>query len=461
MPFNNENFIIKGPHFKIDLPRIDACHPVHYARRLLIFRCSSDEQRDAQLSALKTGLKALVSRCSLLAGRLSRLPPDEALAQVEEWRTIVPSEGLELVVRDLWEEMPSFEELEAANFPPQKLLYRLLVPIPKDIGSEGPACKIQFSSIKGGTILCWAMSHSIGDGGANNELIRILAEETRFAGADLGNRDGKRTFMDLGRNEVRDVESNITFKVEDHPGYRATQPPPTMEQQEERQTHPFRAPNPETPLLFTISPPALAQLKADATPSAPAWISTHDALVALVWRTQIQIHRQRSIAAQNLPESTLTTLFMPSDARRALSLQDPYIGNAIYQLSATLPLSVLLSVSGLQFAALAIRDAITAATPEKVKSYYAQMREDWVEWAFLGSYDTTGVAMGTAWTSGCLYDFDWGEAFGKMHAYRLPNDAFNVIMPKLPSGGAEILVSVMPDELEKLKGMESFMKYIN
>lgn len=34
-------------------------------------------------------------------------------------------------------------------------------------------------------------------------------------------------------------------------------------------------------------------------------------------------------------------------------------------------------------------------------------------------------------------------------------------MPKLPDGGAEIVVSVLPDEVEVLRGVEGFGKYLN
>ncbi|TLD28004.1 hypothetical protein E2P81_ATG06350 [Venturia nashicola] len=459
MLLQDENLLFPGPDFKIDLPRIDACHPVYYARRLLIFRCTSDEQRDAQLSALKRGIKALVQRCPLLAGQLSRLPPNEDSTQVDEWRNIVPSEGLLFSVKDLREVMPSFAALEKGNFAPMELKYDLLVPIPKDVGSEGPACRIQYSAIDGGTILCWAMSHSVGDGGANNELIRGLSEEVKLASEGGDEKNGYREVMNLDRGVMIDIKSDHLFDVEDHPGYRAQPPLPTPDEASQRANHPFRATKPEIPFLLTIPPASLEQLKKDATPPTPAWISTHDALVALIWRTQIRLHRQKSLAAQSLPASTLTTLFMPSDARRVLNLSNGYVGNAIYQLSATLPLSILLSENGLPSAALAIRQAIISVTPDKVKSYYAKMGEEWVEWAFLSSYDTTGVAMGTAWTSGAIYDFEWGEDFGKMVSYRLPNEASNIILPKLRNGGAEIVIGVMPDEIDKLRGMGDFMKY--
>jgi trichothecene 3-O-acetyltransferase len=154
---------------------------------------------------------------------------------------------------------------------------------------------------------------------------------------------------------------------------------------------------------------------------------------------------------------------MPSDARRHLNLPQPYVGNAVYQLTASLTLGTLLSPSGLQHAASTIRRAITSVTPTLVSSLLAKTNERWIDWQFVNSYSTTGVGMGTDWTSGLLYGKDWGEAIGPLVRYRYPGvvgDAINCVMPKLPDGGAEVVVSIMPEEVEILKGIEGFGKYL-
>jgi len=178
--FNHNNVLVRRPSFHIDLAALDARHPVHYSRRLLLFAGASVAQRDAQLAALKTSLQVLLSRCPVLGGTIVPLPPDEAKDGKEDWRTIVPGQGVELIVRDLSSVMVSFEELEAAEFPAEDLPYDLLVPVPQDLGNDRPfaACKVQFGAIAGGTILTFAMSHSVADGSATNELMRILSEET-------------------------------------------------------------------------------------------------------------------------------------------------------------------------------------------------------------------------------------------------------------------------------------------
>jgi hypothetical protein len=76
---------------------------------------------------------------------------------------------------------------------------------------------------------------------------------------------------------------------------------------------------------------------------------------------------------------------------------------------------------------------------------------------------TTGVGMGTDWTSGGLYSLDWGEAFGGLVRYRYPGmigGAGSCILPKLRDGSAEVVVAVLPEEEELLRSEECFGRYI-
>ncbi|MCJ1390290.1 hypothetical protein MMC18_003148 [Xylographa bjoerkii] len=456
----NHNVLILGPLFHIDLAALDARHPVHYSRRLLLFRCASVAQRDAQLAALKTGLQALLSRCPVLGGTIVALPLDEAKDGKEDWRTIVPGQGIELIVRDLGSVMISFEELEVAEFPAADLPFDLLVPVPQDLSNDYPfaACKVQFSAIAGGTILTFAMSHSVADGSATNELMRILSEETRLAQQHRSveaRHVTAITNLGLDRSTLRNMSSSTPFSISDHPAYMSPLPPspgPTS-------PHPFSPTSPEVPVLIHICATSLAQLKADATPPEGPPISTHDALCALTWRSLLLIRSRRP---QHIPASTIGRIFMPSDARRHLNLPMSYIGNAVYQLTAALDLDTLLSPSGMQHAARAIRLAIIAVKPDLVASYMAELKERWVDWGFMVGTSTVGVAMGTDWMSGLLYSDDWGQAFGPLVRYRYPGEggAGNCIFPKLPDGSAEVMVGVMPNEAEVLRGDECFRKYL-
>jgi trichothecene 3-O-acetyltransferase len=469
--FKDDSVLISGPLFHIDLAGLDAFHPVHYSSRLMIFQCTSSAQRDAQLTAFKSGLQALVNRCPMLGGIVVPLPPDEAKNGKEDWRTIVPDKGMELVVRDLRTKLSSFDELEAAGFAALQLPYDLLTTVPRNIGNDRPynAFKVQFSAIEGGSIITVSLSHSVGDGSGTNELTRALAEETKLAQTSSGGTTTSGVLPEaaamMDRSALRKLKSGSPFDIKDHPAYRWDYPPSAnFSQPKKASPHPFAASAPETAVLLHISPASLEKLKADATaPDAP-FISTHDAIAALIWRSTLLIRSRRSTAAQNLPPSTLGSVFLPSDARRHLKLTESYIGNCVYQLTATLDLGTLLSPSGLKHAASAIRRAISAVTPEKVSSLLAMTNEKWPHWGFMESYATTGVAMGTDWTSGMLYAQDWGDAFGPLIRYRYPGavgSAGCCILPKLPDGSAELTVGIMPEEETVLRSAECFGPYIS
>ncbi len=311
-----------GPDFHIDLPAIDALHPVHYGRRLLIFRCVSSEQRSAQLAALKAGLQALVRRCPILGGTVIPQPPNEAFGSQPIWRNIEPGNGLELVVRDLRTALPSFAEFEADGFQPAHLPYDLLVPIPRLIDDDQPfaACKVQYSAFEGGTVLTWGISHSVTDGSGNNELTRILSEQVRLAGQPTGTIAKETSILGLDRSALRSITTGPPFKIEDHPGYAKPSVPPQLH--EGVPAHPFQASSPEVPVVIRITASNLAKLKSDATLGNGARVSTHDALAGLLWRSTMLIRSRRTASGEGVPPTTSTTLFFPSDARKHIHVDN-------------------------------------------------------------------------------------------------------------------------------------------
>lgn len=446
--------VIAGPSFHVDLPAIDARHPVHYSRRLSIFRCASDADLEAQITSLKCGLEVLVRKCPILSGSVTPRSEDAPQSEDKDWATIAPGQGVELVVRDLRGTLPSFEDLEARNFAVAALPYDLLVPVPQNIGNNQvfAACKMQLSAIKGGTIIAFAMSHSVADGSGNNEIMRILSEEVATVRRDFTTSTSPSSAVGLDREVLRCMTSETHLRLEDHPAFQrgiGLKPQP--------QQHLFAPQSAEIPCILQISSDALIKLKADAS-SNGLTISTHDAMSALVWRSVALIRTRRT--KLNDLEFVTGHFYMPSDARRYLNLPAAYIGNAVYQLTASLDLAKLLSEQGLKYAAQAIRRAITAVKPELVQSYMAHIRHEWLDWAFLEDYGTTGVAMGTDWTSGVLYEHDWGSNFGHMIRFRYPDEPATCILPRLPDGSAEIQVSVQAGEMALLKSEECFGKYL-
>lgn len=57
-----DDTVLNPAHLSIVLSALQTRYPVQYNRCLLVFRCASCAQRDAQLAAFKIGLQALVFR---------------------------------------------------------------------------------------------------------------------------------------------------------------------------------------------------------------------------------------------------------------------------------------------------------------------------------------------------------------------------------------------------------------
>jgi len=446
--------IINGPDSHIDLSALDARHVLHYSRRLLFFSCTTSAQHDAQLTALEKGLESLLKRCPILGGIVAAPNKDgnDPLA-----RGIVPGPGIELNVKDLGTSMPSLAELAEDNFDSRYFKWEQLMPVPADLDNEMPypAFKVQFSSIDGGTILTFAMSHTVSDGNGMDVLMLVLAEEVRNSNSSRNPVTNE--YIGMDRGPIRDVKSDTTFNINEQPAYRWKTPAIPQS------SHYFVASAPELPLVLRIPPAKLKRLKADATtPDAPP-ISTHDAVVALMWRSLLLIRSRRPDSKTDQPLKT--RLFLPSDCRKQLDLPASYVGNAVYQLTAQLDIDNLLSPSGLKHAASALRAAITAATPERVRSYFNLINNDPIRACRLGyaweALTDADLAIGTCLNSDIvLYGSDWGGAFGPVQRFRdISDNGDTAVMPRLPDGSVEVVVSVMSDEVALLKGEKCFGKY--
>lgn len=360
------------------------------------------------------------------------------------------------------------KELEDRNFESKYLPDRLLNPI---LGREreGAACKVQVSAIEGGSILSWVVSHRVCDGSGTNELMRMLSSFVKSASSSSELRkdeagegqDGEKELVGMDRTLLRDITSTIPFKIEEHPAYNLPSPSPTTTNSTQQQKpHPFTAPHPEKSILLHLSPTALTRLKADASAH-----STHDALLSLIWTTTMSLRSQRS---PNTPTTDIETkIFFPSDARHHLGLPQSYIGNSVYQLTASLPLSVLLGDDGLRAGAAAIREAIRGVSSERVGCYMARLKEKgWLDWGFMQGTNSVNVALGTDWTSGGLYELDFGDAWGGKGVvrFRYPGDegAFCCMFPKLRDGSAEFEFACLPGEEEEfVRGEKGCGKYLD
>jgi hypothetical protein len=219
---------------------------------------------------------------------------------------------------------------------------------------------------------------------------------------------------------------------------------------------PFALQAPEVSCTFRFTTAGLSSLKARASKNLPAgsWISTHDALTALLW-TRIALAMGHD-AGVNIATNIRSRLDPP--------LSETFAGNAVYFVRAQ-PLGALEGGEEFDFklstAAHAARQAVLALTSSQLSS--------------AATLITTGARMVeahaaadgplavTSWAALPLTTLDWGDAFGgqkceRVLAPKALRPRLCIILPQLP-GGMDIVLGLKREHMDRLLKDEVFQEY--
>lgn len=215
--------------------------------------------------------------------------------------------------------------------------------------------------------------------------------------------------------------------------------------------------------VFRFSKDALNALKEEASPSKAkdprdvSWVSTNDALSALLWRTVMAVQRPVDSLGDEDPVSVFNIAI---DARRRTepAVHPRTLGCFLGYVAVSAPIRSLLDELSLADLAVLIRRAVASAGQE-----YADDVATLIE-----SVDDVGKVLATAmldvpgnncvltsWKEFGLYKLDWGPLLGgHVDAVRCPHvgviNGLQVVLPELPDGSMEILVGVEEDCLGRL-----------
>lgn len=204
--------------------------------------------------------------------------------------------------------------------------------------------------------------------------------------------------------------------------------------------------------IFRLSRKALVQLKTDATNQKPAassepYISTHDAVCALVWRTTMAAR----VSAGKISRYDQTTFGMPIDGRSQLKPPQPldFLGNNAIGFKVADTVERLIAPQNLGTAAFAIRTGVKSVDDSYIKDLISVLREvpDYGQ-VFLDMLEhikTTGLFL-TSWAKFPYADLDFGEKFGRCEMFRFPAGGYMngiaVIFPPLKNGDWEITLTL-------------------
>ncbi|TDZ54430.1 Acyltransferase BOA11 [Colletotrichum trifolii] len=452
-----------------DLTPLERIGPKGYLRYVFPFQLPYDYHIEETVSVLKQGYEAAQRRIAVLD---CEAVPDPAARQagVLKLQRLPRGEIEGITVKDLRApgDFPmTYAELKSKAFPvsafdSDTIMRRSVWP---SAGERLPVSLPQVSFIRGGMILSWCIFHMFGDGNTFLVWTKAWAEECRRAqGLEMTDpfllddalvRDRQRIMKPSGKSKGR---------PEDHPQYTILPftpqgMPPNMLSDKHRGQ------------VFYFSPDSLVRLKAEASPrnatqpSQQTWISTNDALSALLWRTVMAV--QSPLETLEGDPVSVFNIAIDGRLRTDPPVHPSTMGCFLGYVAASAPIRKMLGSYSLADLAILVRQALLRADNQFVDDVSALIDtvEDVNRILPTALLDVPGFnCIQSSWVNFALYDVQWGPALGgSIEAVRAPHvgviNGLQVVLPVLPDGGMEIMVGVEENSLDRLLHEPLWMKF--
>ena len=470
-------------------PMDELMFPLFYAY-IFGFPCADTEKRRVQ-RVLTDGWVNTITEYPFLAGEIEYdMSKGKRPGSLKLRVPGILNGDSQVIVKDLstpnevWRS--SYDELRAQNMPLRKMDGKILAPLTYDSGSITKVAMIQINFIPGGCLLSICLSHTLADANSSNIILRLWASHCReLQGLSADSCDRK--IQALSASKVLPAWETVTGPSLDDLKHRPElwhlqnmdmpeHLEPGLSSVSDRFCHipsarALSADSATDTCMLTITPTALKQLKRKASPEAPAWISSHDALVALLWRCIMRARYPPSTLSSG-QERKKANLGVPIDARSLLSVPAgaSYLGNVLLRCTISLFLDELLSpAKGLADVAVAIRSTIrqynTTAIMQDVACLAARIPNvrdvrPTVPDIFCLTLWTT------SWTAFPFYDIEFGPIFGdsgRAEFLRMPRGQFAtacIIHPPQRNGNMEVSILLRVEELSRLKRDEELAEFV-
>jgi hypothetical protein len=439
MADQTEHYTLTGPEFHTRLSPLDQIAVYNWSPRILVFPLPTCTSRHEITAILRAGMQATIDTFPDLAGSCTQ-PPRSRPGDTQDGMRYHDRGAAHLRIRDLSDKY-SLNTLRASNFDQELLLPEDLCPTPAfahPIIRPLELFSVQANFIRGGLLLVVCIYHSICDGVGQFHVTEMLANQCRLAPAN-------------------DAETRLTFRPEQFDRTTLFDGAPQADVNKLSAYTILPEPARDMPAwasadhrklaseTFHLSKKALIQLKTDASSQKPAnsseaYISTHDAVCALIWRTAMAAR----VAAGEISRNEETTFGMPIDGRSQLKPAQPpdFMGNNAIGFKVTETVERLVAPEGLGIAASTIRTGVKSVDNSYLRNLIAVLKEvpDYgqVFLDMLGSIKTTGLFL-TSWAKFPYANLDFGEKFGKCEAFRFPAGGYMngiaVVLPPLDDGG--------------------------
>ena len=447
IPFNDQVDILGQQSLaKVNSPLL-LCFPV------------TDDFCAAVLDVLKDGLARLSLHFPWMAGQLVNEGSRPGHSGTFK---IAPLEDTpRLVIKDLRHD-PSlaFDALQKAKFPASMLDEMVLAPcrtLPESASETSPVLLLQANLVSGGLLLTIAGQHNAMDMIAQGHVMHLLSKachKEAFTREELriGNlaRHGIIPLLDS-----YEPGPELTFQIGPSQGSQGS-------------SDCIVRPSPAVPggyswAVFTFSTSSLARLKglAATTRTTTAYISTDDALTALLWQSILRARSSRLASTQQA-----VNLCRAVDVRSYLHIPQTYLGFMQVGTYHTFPLDQLLA-EPLGGVASQLRSAIEPPTQivHNTRAYATVLDRsaDKSCFSFLIGLDLTADLLITSWAKLDSYALDFGIGLGTPRAVRRPRfppvEGLVFLLPKSGDGGVAVQLCLRSDDMDRLKFDESFVDF--
>ncbi|KAH7100136.1 transferase family-domain-containing protein [Auriculariales sp. MPI-PUGE-AT-0066] len=379
--------------------------------------------------SLRTALAQVLERAPFVAGTVQSIPEAGSNTPSGWHHVAAPYDGVDEVftVHDLRDTPQSLDYAawKTRGCPVSEVVGFCARP-PTLVPPPAPVTRIRLTIVSGGCFLSTSIHHAAIDGAGLARVVQAWAAACRGE------------HVDLSRAEIKKHHAYILA--------------PAV---------PFPAQPLEATAQFAFPAAALAKLKARASENLPAgsWISTHDAVTALLWtRISRAIGRDAGVnVATN------------ARARFSPPLPETYAGNAVYFARAgpieahrqpNTDLDIPLST-----AALAVREAVQAIKSEHLASI-AQLVSRHTPLLEAHAAPDGPVAV-SSWVSQGFHSFDWGESTfpglkapqcDRVLAPKWIRPRLCLILPQRP-GYMDVVVGLQQSHMDKLLQDKLFLEF--
>jgi trichothecene 3-O-acetyltransferase len=418
------------PDLMGQFPILDA-----YTQLCFGFELPLDVDRDSVVSALQTGLDRLIKQIAWLGWQMGQ---KSGVRTAVPWPEDVARELLHVKYCD--DTILPMAQLLAAGVPIGKLDGKVLTPwpaLPQPHGLTGPVpvITLQANFVQGGLILNLSSHHTMMDGTANFQVLKLLAtvlggDEIPAADLQQANRDRTHLIDLIPRSEPLKDHSHLRRP----PGYQFVFPA-----------------SPPTWCYFKMPVTSLSKLAKTAhDPSRP--VTEDDVLHAFYWQRLCAVRLARGISAD-----MVSKISRAIDGRMALGIPASYMGAHVYTAITRLPLGQVASLTLPQTAQVLRREFSQANTAWAIRSFatFIAREPDRSVLMYNGTHNgNTDVGATSSLNTNQTLPPSWGPLLGPCRFFRrsigapIPG-AF--VVQSAEGGAIPIAVCLPQDDLEALK----------